>query len=337
MKYRNVLAVIAALALASTACGSMTEPTGERTPEAVSFVHDIPAGHPRLPYFDEFARTVDTRSERDLAVRINPQKQVLAGRASLDAVGAGEAHIAAVNMAHLEAMEPAAGFMNLPFGVNDTIMSDDRKREALVATLADQLRPHGVELLGVMRGADQLFAFPQDDVSALQDLRGKRIRVAGSGIYEDVVRGLGAEPVPMPIPEIKEAMAQGTVDGIFTSPGGWSTEVLTDAPHAVQIPGLMFITYGVVADADWLAGLSEQERAAVIEAGAGLTGQWEQMQEDDQTVVDRVVSDGDGTYLLVDAAETARWRNRVYGIVERFLTDHHALGMRLKQEGLFAR
>lgn len=337
MKYRSVLPVIMALALASTACGSTTEPSSEPTSEAVSFVYDIPAGHPRLPYFEEFASAVDARSDRGLAVGINPQKEVLAGWASLDAVRAGEAHIAAVNMAHLEALEPAAGFMNLPFGVNDTIMSDDRTRDTLVATLAEQLRPHGVELLGVMRGADQLFAFPQDDVSALQDLRGKRIRVAGSGIYEEVMRGLGAEPVPMPIPEIKEAMAKGTVDGIFTSPGGWSTEVLADAPHAVQVPGLMFITYGVVADADWLAGLSERERAAVIEAGVRLTDQWEQMRDDDQAVVDRVVSDGDGTYVIAGAAETARWRHRVYGIVERFLADHHALGARLKKEGLFAR
>lgn len=337
MKIRRARAsVLVALLLASAACGSGENPAREDSPDVVSFVHDIPPGHPRLPYFDEFVDAVGVRSDNGLDVRINPQESVLAGRASLDAVLAGEANIVAVNMAHLEAMEPAAGFMNLPFGLNDTIMTDDGKQKAVVEALGAQLRPHGVELLGLMRGADQLFAFPHNDVRRLEDLQGRRIRVAGGGIYEQTMRELGAEPVPIPITQIKETMASGTIDGVFTSPGGWSTEILHDAPHAVQVRGLMFITYGLVANGSWLAGLSEHERTAITEAGARMTAQWASMQNDDQEVIERAVSDG-GTYFDVPDSEVARWRNSVAGIATNFLTEHPQLAAELEQKGLSGR
>ncbi|WP_280402724.1 TRAP transporter substrate-binding protein [Nocardia carnea] len=332
---RAIFAAIVAVSVA--ACGADTEPTDGAGISTVSFVHDIPDGHPRLPYFDKFATEVGARSSDELDVVINPQEQVLAGRASLDAVLNGEANIAAVNMAHLEAIEPTAGFMNLPFGLDDTAMSDETTRDAVVATLAEQVRPHGAEVIGVMRGADQLLAFPGEDVRRLEDIRGKRIRVAGGGLYEALMRGLDAEPVPIPIPRLAQEMAAGTVDGVFTSPGGWSTEILTHAPHAVQVPGLMFITYGLVANADWLAGLSGQERDAVTSAGAEMTGSWVQMRDDDRNVVERVVSGYAGTYFVVPDVEALRWRQRVSGISERFLNQYPELGIQLRQDGLFVR
>lgn len=334
---RSVRAVFAAaVAVSLAACGA-GEPSGRAAITEASFVHDIPDGHPRLPYFDKFAAAAGTGSGHGLNIRINPQEQVLAGRASLDAVRSGQVNIAAVNMAHLEAIEPTAGFMNLPFGLDDTVMSDEPKRTAAVATLAERIRPHGVEVIGVMRGADQLLAFPSQGVRRLEDLRGKRIRVAGGGLYEELMRSLDAEPVPIPIPKLAQAMAAGAVDGVFTSPGGWSTEVLATAPHSVQVPGLMFISYGLVANAEWLAGLSEQQRAAIVAAGAEMTGSWVRMRDDDRDVVSRVTSSGAGTYFVVPETEAIRWRERVSGISERFLIQHPELAVRLRQHGLLAR
>jgi TRAP-type C4-dicarboxylate transport system substrate-binding protein len=325
--------LLAGLLVTVTACAAEPPPPADAEPRAVAFVHDLPGTHPRIPYLEAFARDIGAASERTLAVRINPQGETLAGRASLDAVRSGAAHIAAVNMAHLEALEPQAGFMNLPFGLNDTTMADASNRAAVTEILAAALRPHGVELLGIMRGADQLFAFPRDDVHVLEDLAGRRIRVAGGGIYEQVMRDLGAEPVAIPIPQIRDAMSRGEVDGVFTSPGGWTSEVRGDAPHAVQVPGLMLITYGVVADAAWLASLTAAERDAVATAGNVVTAEWAAMQRDDETVVAAATADG-STYRVLSEAETARWADAVADVRAGFLAGQPALAERLRRDGL---
>jgi TRAP-type C4-dicarboxylate transport system substrate-binding protein len=332
---RRAAGVLLAGLLVTTgaACAAEPPPPPDAEPRAVAFVHDIPGTHPRIPYLEAFARDIGAASERTLAVRINTQGETLAGRASLDAVRSGAAHIAAVNMAHLEALEPQAGFMNLPFGLNDTTMADASNRAAVTEILAAALRPHGVELLGIMRGADQLFAFPRDDVHVLEDLAGRRIRVAGGGIYEQVLRDLGAEPVAIPIPQIRDAMSRGEVDGVFTSPGGWTSEVRGDAPHAVQVPGLMLITYGVVADAAWLASLTAAERDAVVTAGSVVTAGWAAMQRDDEMVVAAATADG-STYRVLSEAETVRWADAVADVRAGFLAGQPALAERLRRDGL---
>jgi TRAP-type C4-dicarboxylate transport system substrate-binding protein len=337
--HRGFACGAALLAIVAAACGSSPSSFPTSTTDqalavtAVTLVHDIPPDHPRIPYFDDFAESVAASSGGELAIEINPDGEVLAGRASLDAVRDGSANLALVNMTHVEAMEPAAGFMNLPFALDDTMMADGRNRAAVSEVQAGLVRPHAVELLGYMRGADQLFAFPQDNVSRVEDIEAQRVRVAGGGIYEQIMQRLGAQPVAIPIPEIKERMGRGEVDGVFTSPGGWTTQVFGSAPHAVQVPGLMYITYALVANKDWLDSLPTPQREAITVAGANLTEQWVQMAEDDKAVVGAAVAEG-GTYRVLPDHEVARWKERVIGIAEDFYRAHPSLSDELRQNGL---
>ena len=330
---------IAAVALVVSACGSPPASpaetiTDEQSPATtVALVHDIPSGHPRLPYFDDFAESVNTSSQGRLTVEINPNGEILAGRASLDAVRDGRADLALVNMTHVEAMEPAAGFMNLPFALDDTAMAAQQNRTAVYEVQSGLVRPHGVEFLGYMRGADQLLAFPAEDVERVEDIEGKRIRVAGGGIYERLMRDLGAVPVAIPIPEIKDRMQRGEVDGVFTSPGGWTTQVFESAPHAVQVPGLMYISYALIANKDWFDSLPDADRDAVAAAGAELTEQWVQMAEDDKAVVNQAVADG-GSYRVLPDDEVARWKVRVSGVSDDFYSRHSSLADELQRRGL---
>jgi TRAP-type C4-dicarboxylate transport system substrate-binding protein len=327
------------LALLASACGcsSTASPAANmdrpQSVTGVTLVHDIPSDHPRIPYFQAFSQSVSASSDGDIVVEINPGGEVLAGRASLDAVRAGEADLALVNMAHIEAMEPAAGFMNLPFALNDTMMAEDENRMAVYEIQAGLVRPHGVELLGYMRGADQLFAFPEDDVYRVEDIADRRIRVAGGGIYEQVMRHLGAQPVAIPIPEIKERMSRGELGGVFTSPGGWTTQVLQPAPHAVQVPGLMYICYALVANKKWFDNLPSEHREAITAAGTELTNQWTQMSKDDHAVINRAIADG-ATYRVLPNDEVTQWRARVTRISDEFYRDHPSLSGELRQRGL---
>lgn len=335
---RGCISGIAVAAVVS-ACGSppasppATATDQQSSATTVALVHDIPSGHPRLPYFDEFAESVNSSSQGRLAVDINPNGEVLAGRASLDAVREGRADLALVNMTHLEAMEPAAGFMNLPFALDDTAMAAQQNRAAVSEVQAGLVRPHGVDLLGYMRGADQLLAFPAEDVERVEDIANKRIRVAGGGIYERLMRDLGAVPVAIPIPEIKDRMQRGEVDGVFTSPGGWTTQVFDDAPHAVQVPGLMYISYALVANKEWLDSLPDADREALTTAGNDLTEQWVQMAEDDKAVISQAVADG-GSYRVLPDDEVARWKARVSGVSDDFYGKHRSLADELRQRGL---
>jgi TRAP-type C4-dicarboxylate transport system substrate-binding protein len=96
---------------------------------------------------------------------------------------------------------------------------------------------------------------------------------------------------------------------------------------------LMYITYALAANKDWLDSLPIAQREAITVAGANLTEQWVQMAEDDKAVVGAAVAEG-GTYRVLPENEVARWKERVIGISEDFYRARPSLSDELRQNGL---
>ena len=55
-------------------------------------------------------------------------------------------------------------------------------------------------------------------IKTLADLKGKKVRSQEAAIHLDAFTALGANPVPMPVPEVLPALQQGTVDGFSNTP-----------------------------------------------------------------------------------------------------------------------
>ena len=55
-------------------------------------------------------------------------------------------------------------------------------------------------------------------VKSLADLKGKKVRSQEATIHLDTFTALGANPIPMPVPEVLPALQQGTVDGFSNTP-----------------------------------------------------------------------------------------------------------------------
>src|SRR5262249_19147057 len=152
--------------------------------------------------------------------------------------------------------------------------------EGVLQMVRGYLEPKGLAVLAVMRGADTIFIFRNRQLRAPEDLKGLRIRVAGPGVYQDIVRSLGAEPVIFPAIEMGAALARGAMDGIIPSPGGWGKNV-QDAPQGSAAPGLLFYVYFFLADRKWLEAQPAAEQKALAEAArTQVTEKWAEMQAD---------------------------------------------------------
>ena len=285
-------------------------------------VTDIPAAHPRVPYFHRMASLSNSEA---VPCRFEVDGALYAGRLALDAVCSGNAQMAWVNAAHLEAVDPALGALNLPFFLGDDALADAARADRAVGLIDRRTAPAGLRTLGLMRGADQLFVSQRALAAGPETLQGKRVRVAGPGIYEDIMRGLGAEPVAMPIPEIVNALAGGSLDCLFTSPGGWQTQLGMAAPHALRVPGLMMINYVLLAHAAWLDGLGTRNREVLQSAAQRcVTHAWRAMEQDDRNVLDAMSQAG--ATITVDG-NTRVWRERLAPLKARHFTQYPAASL----------
>jgi C4-dicarboxylate-binding protein DctP len=100
-----------------------------------------------------------------------------------------------VNSAFLQSLDPDLGFLNLPFTITDQLMAKPGVAEGILALVRSYVEPRGLKVFAVMRGADTIVIFKNRQVRTPDDMKGLRIRVAGPGVYQDIVRSLGAAPV----------------------------------------------------------------------------------------------------------------------------------------------
>lgn len=87
-------------------------------------------------------------------------------------------------------------------------------KPVMAARLAER---HGIKLLAITPYTAQVF-FCRDAVSALGDLKGRKIRVRGRNMA-DMVTALGASPVTLAFAEVVTAMQTGVIDCAITGMG----------------------------------------------------------------------------------------------------------------------
>jgi len=309
----DILKLCAGAALAFTG--------GALAAEAV-LVHDIAPPHPRYTQLTQMAAEVAKRTQGTLTIAINPGGKVLyPGQASLDSVRNKTVPLAFINSAFLQAIDADLGFLNLPFTITDQLMAKPGVAEEVLALVRSYVEPRGLKVFALMRGADTIVIFKNRQVRTPDDMKGLKIRVAGPGVYQDIVRSLGAAPVVFPAIEMGAAFARGAMDGIITSPGGWGKNV-QDAPNASLVPGLLFYTYFLIADKAWFDALPSAEKKALAEsARVSVTEKWSEMQADDARLVAELVSRG-AIHTVVPGSAVGAWRERTEGVTREFGAAH---------------
>ena len=285
--------------------------------EAV-LVHDIAPPHPRYAQLTQMAADVARRTQGMLSIAINPGGRVLyPGQASLDAVRSGKVPLTFVNSAFLQSIDPDLGVLNLPFTITDERMAKPGMAESVLDLVRGYTEPKGLKALAIMRGADTIMIFRSRELHGPDDLKGLKIRVAGPGVYQDILRSLGAEPVIFPAIEMGAALARGAMDGIVTSPGGWGKNV-HDAPEGSYVPGLLFYVYFFLADAKWFDARPAAEQKALVEAArTSVTEKWGEMREDDARLVAALQAGGAKLHAM-RADTLPQWKARTESVTRAF-------------------
>lgn len=285
--------------------------------KSIAMAADIPSAHPRVVHFQGLAQRL---SDAGVRCELLLDGRRFAGALSMDALARGEVDGVWVNASHLEALAAPLSVLHQPFGPGDAQWQVPGRAQALVEWVGRHTLPAGLRTLAVMRGADQLFASATATIADLAQFQGQRVRVAGSGTYQALMRALGAEPVVMPIPDIPKAFTDARLDQVFTSPGGWQTQLGEQARFATHVPGLMFITYFLVCRAEWLAALPAGPREAFEHAArSAVTESWLQMQADDANAIEQAVARGAEVHTIED---TAPWRERTAALRQALKQRH---------------
>ena len=188
----------------------------------VKYGHVGPPIHPQHFGALAFAKYVTEKTKGEIEVQVFPLGQLGGERSMTEQVQAGTLHMTAVTSGVLANFVPEIGIIELPFVYPNRATAykvlDDKEVKERFAKFCE---PKGFIFIGYTENEFRDMTNSKRPIKKPDDLKGLKIRVVESPLFIDTFKTLGANPTPLPFPEIYNALQQKVIDGqdnpLFTS------------------------------------------------------------------------------------------------------------------------
>jgi TRAP-type C4-dicarboxylate transport system substrate-binding protein len=165
----------------------------------------------------------------------------------------------------------------------------------------------------------------------MADLKGLKFR--GHGTSAEIVKALGANPVPMPMPELYQSLQKGVVEGALYPievNKGWKMGEVTDYTTACFSIAYTSTFYVVMNKDKWASIPADLQK--IIE---GINQEWIPKHGDawDSSDVQGIVySLSIGNDILgLDKKEAAKWQKAVAPVIDSYIADMNKKGFNGKE------
>ncbi|CAM5183257.1 Tripartite ATP-independent transporter DctP family solute receptor OS=Castellaniella defragrans OX=75697 GN=HNR28_003420 PE=3 SV=1 [Castellaniella defragrans] len=224
---------------------------------------DVQKGNPKEVAAEDFAKAVYQRTHGDVDIKIYPNS-LLGGEAdAAQGIRLGSVQMGVITSSVLTSWIPQLQILDLPY----LIMSDAQAvaiNQPLTKELGPKFEQQGFHLLGFsINGARNLMStFP---IHTPEDVKGKKMRVIQSPLFVATWKTVGANPVPIPAPEIYNALQTGVVDYFDNTASNYLTFKFYEvAPYYTEINYIYAFGTWVVAE-NWWKKLPDNYKTIVTE------------------------------------------------------------------------
>ena len=232
----------------------------------VKFGHVAPPFHGQSVGVDHFAKYVMEKTNGEVEVRTYPMGQLGGERSMAEQVQSGSLQLAAITSAVMSNFVPQASLIPLPFVFPDRrtayAVLDSEIREKLFSYFPAK----GFMPLGFTENEFRDLTNSKRPIRKPEDLKGLKIRLMESPVYIDTFKQMGVNPVPMPFPEVYNALQQGVIDGqdnpLYTS----VLMKFTEVNKYVTITHHILTECFIIANLDWWNSLPARIKKVMKEA-----------------------------------------------------------------------
>jgi tripartite ATP-independent transporter DctP family solute receptor len=206
MKRFFLKAVVAAVALGALGFAQAQTRT-------IKFANQNAKGHPIILGMERFAELVEKKSGGKLKVQVYPGGALGSDQANVSALQGGTLEMASMNSGIFASLEKEFAIYDFPF-----LFANPKEADAVVDGPFGQGLHKKLEAKGLVGLAYYELGFREltnskHPVKKVDDIAGLKIRVIPNPINVDWVKALGANPTPLPFPELYAALEQKAVDG----------------------------------------------------------------------------------------------------------------------------
>jgi len=206
MKRLFIKTVIAAVALGAIGLAQAQTRT-------IKFANQNAKGHPVVLGMERFAQLVDAKSAGKLKVNVFPGGALGSDQANVSALQGGTLEMASMNSGIFASLVKDFEIYDFPF-----LFANPKEADAVVdgpfgRSVHTKLEDKGIVGLAYYELGFRQLTNSKRPIQKVEDIAGLKLRVIPNPINVDWVSALGANPTPLPFPELYAALEQGAVDG----------------------------------------------------------------------------------------------------------------------------
>lgn len=181
--------------------------------KTIKFVNQNAKGHPIVLGMDRFAEIVEARSGGKLKVTVYPGGALGSDQANVSALQGGTLEMASMNSGIFASLVKDFAIYDFPFLFANPAEADAVVDGPFGKSLHAKLEEKGLVGLGYYELGFRHITNSKRPITKVEDIAGLKLRVIPNPINIDWVSALGANPTPLPFPELYAALEQKAVDG----------------------------------------------------------------------------------------------------------------------------
>src|SRR5438128_2222196 len=182
------------------------------------FATQNPKGHPLVTGMEKFAELVAAKSGGKMKIAMFPGGVLGNDQANVSALQGGTLEMVVLNSGILASQAKEFGVYDFPF-----MFANSKEADAVVDGAFGRMMHAKLEAKGIVGLAYWELGFrsitnSRRPINKVDDIAGLKLRVIPNAINVDWVKALGANPTPLPFPEVYAALAQQAIDGQANPP-----------------------------------------------------------------------------------------------------------------------
>ncbi|MDR1534256.1 MAG: TRAP transporter substrate-binding protein [Planctomycetota bacterium] len=231
--------------------------------------------HPHSRAYHYFADRVKELTKGEVEVQVFVNSALGNQRDLVEGLGLGTVQIAKTMTTGLSSYFPEIQVFDLPY------MFSGREHFYRVLDgevgkyfLTEILPKHGFYGLAYLDAGIRSIYNRNKPILKIDDVRGMKLRVPESPIFMDSMAAFNASGTPMPVGDIYTALQTGVIDGAENAPIFYHMQAHFEAAPYFSRTFHMMTPDIVLMSLDFFNGLSEDHRAALLQAAADMV-KWE--------------------------------------------------------------
>ena len=226
--------------------------------------HEAAETHIKFKVAERFADELEKASDGRMKVDLYPGNQLGKETDMAQQVESGTLDFAILSNGTMSSLSESLNGWFMPYLFEDIKTAAKAAESAEAGQIMKDLEQKNMLGYGVFF-AGQRHIFSKKEITNVGDLKGVKIRIPGSPVFETYYKELGASPASMPLPEVYTSLSTGVIDAVDTDLDAAVSQKFYEAVENLTLTGHIVFPEVVLGSKKVMDGLNEEDQKLIAD------------------------------------------------------------------------